>query len=172
MASIDSSPEILAQVQEVIIPIILFTFEHKLLGMSLLFSFGVVDLTRRFVDLFDNMYDLVDSLTFKLRAISPSMWPIFEATYELYKNDACDFLEGVLHQPVFSFFFCQLPLILYQKCCHRWTTSFPTAPTLSRRAQTTDRCCSRFIQFPSPVHSLVTTIVSMDVNWPSPFFLT
>ncbi|TFK34758.1 armadillo-type protein [Crucibulum laeve] len=57
VTSIDSSPEILAQVQEVIIPIIIFTLEHKLL------------------DLLDNMYELVDSLTYKLRAISPSMWP-------------------------------------------------------------------------------------------------
>jgi hypothetical protein len=46
------------------------------------------------VDLFDNMYDLVDSLTFKLHAISPSMWPVFELTYRLFKADAVDFLEG------------------------------------------------------------------------------
>jgi hypothetical protein len=45
-------------------------------------------------DLFDNMYDLVDSLTFKLRAVSPSMWPVFELTYQLFKADAVDFLEG------------------------------------------------------------------------------
>lgn len=35
IASIESSPEILAQVQEVIIPVIQFTLEHKLLGTSL-----------------------------------------------------------------------------------------------------------------------------------------
>ena len=40
------------------------------------------------------MYDLVDSLTFKLRSISPSMWPVFELTYKLFKADAVDFLEG------------------------------------------------------------------------------
>jgi hypothetical protein len=42
------------------------------------------------------MYDLVDSLTFKLRSISPSMWPVFELTYKLFKADAVDFLEGKL----------------------------------------------------------------------------
>ncbi|KAF5319858.1 hypothetical protein D9758_018456 [Tetrapyrgos nigripes] len=78
VSSVDNSPEILAQVQEIIIPIILYTFEQKLL------------------DLFDNMYDLVDSLTFKLRAISPSMWPVFEATYKLFKSDAVDFLDEML----------------------------------------------------------------------------
>ncbi|KAJ7643660.1 armadillo-type protein [Roridomyces roridus] len=78
VSSIDSSPEILAQVQEVIIPIITFTFKNKIL------------------DLFDNMYDLVDSLTFKLRAISPNFWPVFELTYNLFKSDAVDFLEEML----------------------------------------------------------------------------
>ncbi|KAJ6585487.1 armadillo-type protein [Mycena capillaripes] len=78
ISSIDSAPEILAQVQEVIIPVIKFTFEHKIL------------------DLFDNMYDLLDSLTFKLRAISPNLWPVFELTYTLFKSDAVDFLEEML----------------------------------------------------------------------------
>ncbi|KAG1851409.1 hypothetical protein F4604DRAFT_1934097 [Suillus subluteus] len=41
-------------VQEVIIPIIRFTLENKL------------------IDLFDNMYDLIDALTFRLHAISPN----------------------------------------------------------------------------------------------------
>ncbi|TFY82908.1 hypothetical protein EWM64_g1102 [Hericium alpestre] len=78
VSSIDSSPEILAQVQEVIIPIIKFTLENKLL------------------DLFDNMYDLVDALTFKTHNISPNMWPIFELTYQLFKSDAVDFLDEML----------------------------------------------------------------------------
>lgn len=45
-------------------------------------------------DLFDNMYDLVDSLTFKSRTISPNMWRVFELTYELFRSDAIDFLDG------------------------------------------------------------------------------
>lgn len=40
------------------------------------------------------MYELVDSLTFKLRSIAPNMWPIFEQTYKLFKSDAIDFLDG------------------------------------------------------------------------------
>ncbi|KAJ7845435.1 armadillo-type protein [Mycena olivaceomarginata] len=71
ISAIDSSPEILAQVQEVIIPIISFTLKNKIL------------------DLFDNMYDL-------LRAISPNLWPVFELTYNLFKSDAVDFLEEML----------------------------------------------------------------------------
>jgi hypothetical protein len=37
VSSIDSSPEILAQVQEIIIPIIVFSFENRLLGTLFLF---------------------------------------------------------------------------------------------------------------------------------------
>jgi hypothetical protein len=40
------------------------------------------------------MYDLVDALTFKLHTVSPSMWPVFELTYKLFKTDAIDFLDG------------------------------------------------------------------------------
>lgn len=70
--------------QEIIVPIIILTLEHKLL------------------DLFDNMYDLVDSLTFKLRSISPSMWPVFELTYKLFKSDAVDFLDGAQRVKIFT----------------------------------------------------------------------
>lgn len=76
VSAVESSPEILAQIQEIIIPIVKMTLEAKLL------------------DLFDNMYDLVDALTYKLRSISPNMWPIFELTYKLFKSDAVDFLDG------------------------------------------------------------------------------
>ncbi|KDQ62833.1 hypothetical protein JAAARDRAFT_30743 [Jaapia argillacea MUCL 33604] len=78
VSAVDSSPEILSQVQEVIIPIIVFTLESKQL------------------DLFDNVYDLVDSMTFKLRAISPNMWHVFELTYKLFKSEAVDFLDEML----------------------------------------------------------------------------
>jgi hypothetical protein len=40
------------------------------------------------------MYDLVDNLTFKLHSISPNLRPVFELTYELFKSDTVDFLEG------------------------------------------------------------------------------
>ncbi|KAF8624410.1 hypothetical protein AX15_005891 [Amanita polypyramis BW_CC] len=78
VSSIDNAPEILAQVQEVILPIIVFTLENKLM------------------ELLDNMYDLVDSLTFRMRAISPNMWPVLEHTYRLFKAEAVDFLDEML----------------------------------------------------------------------------
>lgn len=55
------------------------------------------------VDLFDNMYDLVDALTFRLHTISPNMWPIFELTYDLFKNDAVDFLDGMSYASAYLY---------------------------------------------------------------------
>ncbi|KAF5381241.1 hypothetical protein D9757_007902 [Collybiopsis confluens] len=81
--SVESSPEILGQIQEIIIPIIVYTLDAKLLGKFWFY-------------LFDNMYDLVDTLTFRTRSVSPNMWPVFELTYRLFKNDAVDFLEEML----------------------------------------------------------------------------
>ena len=42
------------------------------------------------------MYDLLDTLTFRMRSISPSLWPIFEQTYQLFKTDGIDFLDEML----------------------------------------------------------------------------
>ncbi|KAI6044921.1 armadillo-type protein [Pisolithus marmoratus] len=78
VSAIESATDTLAQVQEVVIPIIRFTLENKL------------------IELFDNMFDLVDSLTFRTHSIAPNMWPIFELIYELFKSDAVDFLDEML----------------------------------------------------------------------------
>jgi hypothetical protein len=45
-------------------------------------------------DLFDNVYELIDSTTFKLRTISPNLWQIFELTYQALKTHAINWIEG------------------------------------------------------------------------------
>lgn len=72
---------------------VVFTLERKLLGVLSYLS-KVMSRTNDNPDLFDNVYDLVDSLTFKLRRISPNMWRVYELTYALFKAEAVDFLEG------------------------------------------------------------------------------
>jgi len=49
------------------------------------------------------MYDLVDSLTFKMHSISPNMWPVFDLTYRLFKSDAADFLDGLFFTSIFMY---------------------------------------------------------------------
>ncbi|KIK50563.1 hypothetical protein GYMLUDRAFT_252883 [Collybiopsis luxurians FD-317 M1] len=87
--AVESSPEIL----EIIIPIIVYTLDAKILTFPLPFFPLIVPSQS---DPFDNMYELVDSLTFKFRSVSPNMWPVLELTYKLFKNDAVDFLEEML----------------------------------------------------------------------------
>ena len=67
--------------EQIVVPAIVFTLENK----------GI--------DLFDNMYELCDALTFNMRRISPAMWTVFELTYKLFKTDAIDFLEGNMSPP-------------------------------------------------------------------------
>jgi hypothetical protein len=82
-------------------------------------------------DLFDNMYDLVDALTFKLHTVSPSMWPVFELTYKLFKADAIDFLDGewvvFLHEVGY--------LTISQRCFRLLTTLSPSELTPSSHGQ-------------------------------------
>ncbi|KAF9008552.1 hypothetical protein BDZ89DRAFT_1144138 [Hymenopellis radicata] len=71
---------------QVLIPVVILTLEGQCL------------------DLFDSMYDLVDSPTFKLRSVPPPMWRIFELTWEAFCGDttgagaryAVDYLEEML----------------------------------------------------------------------------
>jgi len=48
----------------------------------------------RMAELLDNMYELVDNLTYKTRSIAPNMWPVFELSCNLFKSEAIDFLDG------------------------------------------------------------------------------
>ena len=82
--SVDPNREILGQVQEVVIPIT--TERWRTNGSVSTRMIGAVSgpaclADLRSLDLFDNMYELVDILMFKLSPISPNMWPVFELTY-------------------------------------------------------------------------------------------
>ncbi|KAJ7851687.1 hypothetical protein B0H14DRAFT_3866299 [Mycena olivaceomarginata] len=79
ISTIDSAPEILVHVQEAII-LKLHAQERDSLYVSVTTATFRAD----------------ESLTFKLRAISPNLWPVFELTYNLCKSDAADSLEGML----------------------------------------------------------------------------
>ncbi|KAH8835826.1 ARM repeat-containing protein [Flagelloscypha sp. PMI_526] len=65
--AVEGSPEILHQVEEVIIPVVLYTLENEI------------------IDLYDNIYELLDALFFRLRSVSPEMWKVFEASYKAFK---------------------------------------------------------------------------------------
>ncbi|KAG8702616.1 hypothetical protein FRC08_003362 [Ceratobasidium sp. 394] len=78
VTAMESSKEILLQLQEVLMPMILATLEHEAL------------------DYFDSIFELMDILTFNLRQIPPSMWAVFEAMYKSFKGPSVDYLEEML----------------------------------------------------------------------------
>ncbi|KWU42562.1 ARM repeat-containing protein [Rhodotorula sp. JG-1b] len=45
------------------------------------------------VELFDETYEILDSLSFFQQTISPAMWACFEATYSLLKQDTPDYIH-------------------------------------------------------------------------------
>jgi len=78
VTAMDSSLEILGQIQQVLIPVIQITLNHCI------------------IDLLDGTFDLIDSLIFNLKSVDPGMWPVFEQTYKIFKVNAVDFLEEML----------------------------------------------------------------------------
>ncbi|HEV7738553.1 MAG TPA: hypothetical protein VGO47_14430 [Chlamydiales bacterium] len=95
--SMESSPDILIQLQEIIVPVVNFTLEIWCLvraSPSNYYSLFMIFDCWPMADLLSTAYEIVDTLTFNLRRIAPSMWSAYETTYKIFKADAIDFLEG------------------------------------------------------------------------------
>lgn len=45
-------------------------------------------------DLFNEVFEIIDSCTFSAKAISPTMWQAFELMHKTFKNGAELYLEG------------------------------------------------------------------------------
>ena len=76
VSSLEKSPESLRQIEAVVAPGLEMTISNNL------------------VELYDEVYEVLDSLTFYQRGISPAIWPIFEASYNSFKVDATDYFNG------------------------------------------------------------------------------
>ncbi|KAG8935091.1 hypothetical protein FRC03_002380 [Tulasnella sp. 419] len=75
---VENSKSLIGDIQEALVPLILLTLQADI------------------IELYDGAWELVDALTFRSRSISPSLWPIFEITYKLFKGPAIDYLEEML----------------------------------------------------------------------------
>ncbi|KAF9114888.1 hypothetical protein BGX27_009533 [Mortierella sp. AM989] len=73
--SLESTPEVLNQLEIALLPVITFTLQNSIL------------------DLFDGVFDIIDSCTFSAKAISANMWGVFELIYKTFKESALDFIE-------------------------------------------------------------------------------
>ena len=78
-----------------IIPIIIETLKTQVIGMSEdRYSTSPLLTLEIPLELYDTAWELVDTVTYRTRAIVPAMWPIYQLTYDLFKGSAIDYLEG------------------------------------------------------------------------------
>ncbi|BGP23398.1 nonsense-mediated mRNA decay protein [Rhodotorula toruloides] len=75
ISSAREKKELVAEIEKAVVPLIEATIRHSV------------------VELYDEAYEILDSLTFFQQAISPPMWACFEATCGALKKDAGDYLH-------------------------------------------------------------------------------
>ncbi|KAG0045066.1 hypothetical protein BGZ83_009681 [Gryganskiella cystojenkinii] len=76
--SLESTPEVLNQLELAIMPVIQFTLQNAI------------------IDLFDGVFEIIDSCTFSGKTISANMWGVFELIYKTFKESALDFMDEML----------------------------------------------------------------------------
>ncbi|KAL2256227.1 hypothetical protein VTK26DRAFT_1966 [Humicola hyalothermophila] len=76
--TLESTPDILLHIEGVLMPVIQITLENKL------------------YDLFNEVFEIIDSCTFAAKQISPIMWQAFELVHATFKSGAELYLEDML----------------------------------------------------------------------------
>ena len=76
--TLESTPNVLLHLEQILIPVITITLEHKL------------------SDLYNEVFEIIDSCTFSAKSISPTMWQIFKLIHRSFKDRAEIFIEEML----------------------------------------------------------------------------
>ena len=76
--SLESTPDVLLHLETILMPVIAITLHNKL------------------YDLFNEIFEIIESCTFAAKAISPSMWQAFEQMHKTFKSGAELYLEDML----------------------------------------------------------------------------
>jgi hypothetical protein len=76
--TLESTPNVLLHLEQILVPVITITLEHKL------------------SDLYNEVFEIIDSCTFSAKAISPTMWQIFTLIHRSFKDRAEIFIEEML----------------------------------------------------------------------------
>lgn len=76
--TLESTPDVLAHLETILMPVITITLEHKL------------------YDLYNEVFEIIDSCTFAAKIISPTMWSAFELIHSTFKSGAELYLEDML----------------------------------------------------------------------------
>ncbi|KAJ5485134.1 importin [Penicillium diatomitis] len=76
--TLESTPDVLLHLETILMPVISITLENKL------------------YDLYNEVFEIIDSCTFASKAISPTMWQAFELIHKTFKAGAELYLEDML----------------------------------------------------------------------------
>ncbi|KAK6857042.1 Importin-beta domain-containing protein [Apiospora arundinis] len=76
--TLESTPDVLLHIEAVLMPVIQVTLENKL------------------YDLYNEVFEIIDSCTFAAKSISPTMWQAFELIHNTFKSGAELYLEDML----------------------------------------------------------------------------
>ncbi|KAF4512653.1 hypothetical protein G6O67_000006 [Ophiocordyceps sinensis] len=76
--TLESTPDVLLHIEAVLMPVIRITLENKL------------------YDLYNEVFEIIDSCTFAAKGISPNMWQAFELIHTTFKAGAEYYLEDML----------------------------------------------------------------------------
>ncbi|KAK1830277.1 armadillo-type protein [Podospora conica] len=76
--TLESNPDVLAHIEGVLMPVIAITLDNKL------------------YDLYNEVFEIIDSCTFAAKQISPTMWKAFEMVHDTFKSGAELYLEDML----------------------------------------------------------------------------
>ena len=76
--TLESTPDVLAHLETILMPVITITLEHRL------------------YDLYNEVFEIIDSCTFAAKTISPTMWQAFELMHATFKAGAELYLEDML----------------------------------------------------------------------------
>ncbi|KFY49029.1 hypothetical protein V495_00795 [Pseudogymnoascus sp. VKM F-4514 (FW-929)] len=76
--TLESTPEVLLHMESILMPVISITLENKL------------------YDLYNEVFEIIDSCTFAAKSISPTMWQAFELIHQTFKAGAELYLEDML----------------------------------------------------------------------------
>ncbi|KAJ2796906.1 Nonsense-mediated mRNA decay protein 5 [Coemansia furcata] len=76
--NLEGSPEVVYNLEEVLFPVVRFVLEERL------------------VDLYDEVFEILDCCMFSVKAVSANAWGLFESIYMCFMNDGIDFIEEML----------------------------------------------------------------------------
>ncbi|KAI9022225.1 armadillo-type protein [Phycomyces nitens] len=76
--SLESSPDVLQQLENALLPVITYTLNNRIL------------------DLFDDIFEIIDSCTFSAKRVTPTMWSVFELIYKAFKESGIDYMDAML----------------------------------------------------------------------------